>query len=281
MITRRALFFGALAIGCARKGTVSSVDAGPRIVSLSPSTTEAIAAVGALGSLVGRSRYCDYPPEVSTLPDVGGYVDPNLEAIVALSPTLVVGARGPAGASVVDKLNARKIDTYFPQTEAIAEILEMILGIGARLNRREQANDVVAAINARNSAIDAATRGLSRVKVVLLFGVQPIVAAGTKSFADDMLTRANAQNVVGGAGYPALDLEALASLDPEVILNAAAREGHGGESVPTQALGWRSLRAVKSGRVIDLTDEAVLRPGPRVAEGLATLARAIHPGVVV
>ncbi len=266
-------------MGCSRKA--SPVTAGPRVVSLSPSTTEAIAAVGALGLLVGRSRYCDYPPEVSALPDVGGYVDPNLEAIVSLSPTLVVGARGPAGASVVDKLDARKIDTYFPQTESIAEILEMILGIGARVGRRDEADRVKGAIDARVATIEAATRGLPRVKVVLLFGIQPIFAAGTKSFADDMLRRANAENVVVGAGYPALDLEALSALDPDVILNAAARAGHGGESVPAQALGWRSLRAVKSGRVVDLTDETVLRPGPRVADGLATLARAIHPGVVV
>jgi iron complex transport system substrate-binding protein len=281
IVTRRAMLVGALAIGCSRKGVSSVVDAGARVVSLSPSTTEAVAAVGALASLVGRSRYCDFPPEVTVLPEVGGYVDPNLEAIIALSPTLVVGARGPAGSSVVDKLTARNIATYFPQTESLAEIDEMLTGIGTRLGRADEAAKVCARIGDRTNAIDAATRPLARVKVALLFGVQPIVAAGTKTFAHDMLGRANAENVVAGAGYPALDLEALAALDPDVILNAAARVGHGGESIPKDALGWRSLRAIKTDRVVDLTDESVLRQGPRVAEGLATLARALHPSVAL
>ena len=110
-----------------------------RIVSLSPSTTETVAALGALSSLVGRSRYCDYPPEVKKLPEVGGYVDPNVEAILALRPDLVIGARGPAGRRIDDTLRSRGVDTYFPATESIADIFEMIRGVGARIDRASDA----------------------------------------------------------------------------------------------------------------------------------------------
>jgi len=111
-----------------------------------------------------------------------------------------------------------------------------------------------------------------------LFGVQPIVAAGPKSFGDEITRHAGALNaVVSGDTYPALDLEAVAALDPDVIVDAAVAEEHGGQRIGRDAPGWRELRAVKQSRVVMLADEAVLRPGPRVAEGVAIFARALHP----
>ncbi|MFO0734418.1 MAG: helical backbone metal receptor [Labilithrix sp.] len=106
----------------------SSAPAELRIVSLSPSTTEATFAVGAGSRMVGRSRYCNYPAEVLKLPQVGGYVDPSFEAILGLRPSLVVGARGPAGSAIAEKLEAHGIKTYFPPTETFAQIDEMIFG---------------------------------------------------------------------------------------------------------------------------------------------------------
>src|SRR5262252_4161633 len=104
-----------------------------RIVSLSPSTTEALFALGAGERVVGRSRFCNYPPEVAKIPSVGGYVDASLEVILALSPDLVVGARGPAGPGLVEKLGALGIPTFFPATESMAQIDEMIEALGDRL----------------------------------------------------------------------------------------------------------------------------------------------------
>lgn len=253
-----------------------------RIVSLSPSTTETIAALGALSSLVGRSRYCDYPLEVAKLPEVGGYVDPNLEAIVALRPDLVVGARGPAGRRIDDTLRARSVDTYFPPTESIAEILAMVRGMGRRLHREADGERVAARIEARLAEIAEATKSIAHPRVLLLFGVQPIVAAGPKSFGDEILVRAGAKNAVTqGDTYPALDIEAVAGLDPDVIVDAAVAEEHGAQRIAKTAGGWSRVRAVQSDHVISLADEVVLRPGPRVAEGVATLARALHPGLTL
>ena len=249
-----------------------------RVVSLSPSTTEGMYAIGAQSLLVGRSRYCDYPPEALALPQVGGYTDPNFEAILALDPDLVVGARGPAGPRVVEPLVARGIATYFPESDSFAQIDEMLLGLGARTAHASQAQALVARLDARAAAIAGAVASKPRPRVLLVFGLAPIVAAGPKSFADEMLARAGGDNVVrAGGAYPTLEMERVLALDPDVILNAAIAEAHGAEAIARDAPGWSSVRAVKEGRVIALTDESVLRPGPRVADGLAVVAKALHP----
>ncbi len=283
-MTRRAILALALlataasllVVGCPKGGARTS--SRPRVVSLSPSTTEALFAIGAGSAMVGRSRYCDYPAEALALPQVGGYVDPNQEAILALEPSLVTGARGPSGSGVVDALGARGIATFFPETESFAEIDAMILGLGNRTSHAEGARALVDRMHARIAAVEAATAGRPRKKALLVFGLEPIVVAGPRSFPDEMLAHAGAVNViVDGKGYPTIGIETALRLDPDVVLNAAIAEAHGAERITTATPGWRELRAVKEGRVVALTDEAVLRPGPRIGEGLAQLARAVHP----
>ena len=100
--------------------------------------------------------------------------------------------------------------------------------------------------------------------------------------ADEMLERAGGVNAVTeGDGYPTLGMERVISLDPDVVLNAAMAEAHGGERITADSPGWSSVRAVKTGHVVGLDDEAVLRPGPRVADGLRTVAHALHPGAAL
>jgi len=274
-----------LLVACREKHVVvpRDVKAPPaRVVSLSPSTTETIAVLGALPILVGRSRYCDYPPEVASLPEVGGYVDPNLEAIVALRPELVVGARGPAGRRIDDTLKSRGIDTYFPPTESIDEVFAMMNGLAEKIGRASEADRVVARIQARLARIDAVVKTLDHPRVLLLFGVQPIVAAGPKGFGDEILKRAGGVNAVKeGEAYPQLDIEAVAGLDPDIIVDAAVAEEHGAQRITKSAGGWSRVRAVREDKVIPLADEVVLRPGPRVDEGVATLARALHPHATI
>lgn len=249
-----------------------------RIVSLSPSTTEAVFAVGSGDKLVGRSRYCDFPPEVTKLPQVGGYVDPNLEAILALRPDLVVGARGPAGRAMADKLEARGIATYFPATESFPEIDEMVRGIGERTGRADAGRAAVDALRARLDAVERSVASLPKVRVLLVFGLAPLSVAGPTSFPDEMIRRAGGTNVVAAGGaYPTIGIEHVITLDPDVVVNAAMMEERATERLNKNAPGWEKVRAVQSGRVASITNEAILRPGPRVAEGLALLARALHP----
>jgi iron complex transport system substrate-binding protein len=265
-------------LGACRKSTPIAADSSvpARVVSLSPSTTEAVVAIGARASLVGRSRYCDYPPDIKALPEVGGYVDPNLEAILALHPTLVVGARGPAGTRITDDLATHGVETYFPATESFDAIDAMITGLGARLDRAKEARDLVASMHAREDEIERRYASARRPRVLLVFGVSPVVVAGPKTFADEMLARAHTENAMAsGTGYPTLGMEHVLALDPDAIIDAAWGE-RGKEALRADAPGWGKLRAIREGRVVHLTDESVLRPGPRVGDGLEALARAVH-----
>lgn len=271
------------AAGC-RKKPPPVGDSGPaaRIVSLSPSTTETLFVIGAGNRVVGRSRYCDWPPEVLKLPQIGGYVDPSFEAILALRPDLVTGARGPAGASMSERLEARGIATFLPQTESFAQIDAMILGLGERTGRAKEAKATIDALGSRVAAIEKAVASKPRVRVLLVFGLEPLSVAGPQSFADEMIRRAGGENAVTeGGGYPTIGVERVMTLDPDVVVNAAIAEAHGKERISSDTPGWGKVRAVVTGRVAPVTDESVLRPGPRVGDGLATLARAIHPDVVI
>lgn len=286
MISRRSFAVGfassLLLAACRRSARAAKAPKEQRVVSLSPSTTETMNALGALSQLVGRSRYCDYPADVLALPEVGGYVDPNLEAIVALAPDLVIGARGPAGASVTKNLEDRGIATYFPPTETFDEIEAMIRGLGERMARAAEVDTVLAAMRGQEDAIERALSDVPKLRVLLLFGVEPIVAAGPGGFGNDVLARAHATNVVQRGGtYPSLDLEAVLALDPDVVVNAAVAEEHGAQRIGKTAPGWKDLRAVRNDKVLSITDERVLRPGPRAADGAKALALALYPGRVI
>jgi len=270
-----------LAAACTRaKPEKGSSLAVARIVSISPSTTEALFAIGAGSRVVGRSRYCNWPPEVAALPSVGGFVDPNLEAILGLRPDLVVGARGPSGTSMTERLEARGIATLFPPTETFAQIDAMIVALGARVGRETEARAAVASIDGRVAAIEKSVASRPRVKVLVVFGLAPVSAAGPGSFVDEMIRRAGGSNAVTeGAAYPLLGMERVLALDPDLVVNAAMAETGGKDRLGADSPGWSTLRAVAAGRVARITDESVLRPGPRIADGLATLARAFHPEV--
>lgn len=225
---------------------------------------------------MGRSRYCDYPPEAEKITQVGGITDPNVETILALHPDLIVGARGPAGPSVAQRFETRGITTFFPPTESLAEIDAMMQQLSERIGRREGYLHWHERYQYQRKQIEENLRLLTPPRVLLLFGLTPVVAAGPGSFADEMLRLSQAENVLkirATTAYPTLSMEQVIALEPEIILNAAVMESR---TIPTEG-AWGAVRAVREGRVRTLHGTAVLRPGPRVLEGVMEMARVIHP----
>ena len=272
-----------VAVGCEPKQQKKEHAAGSaaevRVVSLSPSTTEAMFAVGAGELLVGRSRFCDFPEAVTALPSVGGFADPNMEAILALRPTMVIGSQGPAGPALEERLRGQGLATAFDATDSIDQIGMMMRALGDRFDRKIAASAAVVALDKRVARIEkwgnVQSSAGKPVTVVMVFDAKPVFVAGPGSFADELIRKAGATNAIKAGGkWPTIDVERLLKLDPDVIVDAM-NVGHGGASKLGEATGWDTLRAVKEGRVRRLTSAVALRPGPRIADGLAGVARAI------
>lgn len=283
LVSRRACLFAIAGLtaapGC-KRSTQRAAGTPSRIVSITPNTTETVFALGTGDRLVGRSRYCDFPPEVERIPAVGGYVDPSLEAILALQPDLVTGARGPIGRGLFDKLEARGVKSFFPATESIDAIFEMIIGLATILDVTDTGNRVIQSIRAHLASIDKTLASRPRPRTLLVYGQSPIVVAGPHSFASEMLERAGCHNVVTeGPAYPTLGMETIVGLDPELIIDATMAGGRTSAPIGKDRPGWASIRAVQQNRVARIDDDRVMRPGPRLAEGVAQLAKAAHDGL--
>lgn len=280
LLTMIALAAAIAAAGCSKRhaAPATPVQQARRVVSLAPSTTEALFALGAGGRVVGRSSFCDFPPEATKLPALGG-VEPDLEAILELQPDLVVGLSGVASERLEQKLAARGIATWFPHTESLAEIDALLVGLGERAGHSADAVRVVAEIDAREEAVTNAVAGEPRPRVLLVAGLGPVVVAGPASFADEMIRRAGGANVVtDGGGWPVVGFERVVELDPDVVVDVTVAESGGATRITPETPGWSGVRAVREGHVVPLGDERVLRAGPRIADGLAVLARTLHPG---
>jgi len=179
-------------------------------------------------------------------------------------------------------LDGHGISTWFPgEVRTLAEVDGLISSLGARTGHADGAARVVARLAASEHAIARSVQSAPHPRVLMVVGLGPVVAAGPASFAGDMLSRAGAVNVVDGdAPWPVVGFERIAELDPDVVVDVSVAGGGGGSTqITPQAQGWSALRAVKTGHVVVVSDERVMRPGPRVGEGLAILAHALHPEV--
>jgi iron complex transport system substrate-binding protein len=249
------------------------------VVSLAPSMTEALFAIGAGSSVVGVSRYCDYPEAATHLPRVGGFLDPSLEAILALSPDLVVGARSPSNRGVVETIEAHHIAVYFPHDESLQGVRDMLRELGERTDHAAQANALVASMNNHLLAIDSALAARTKPRVLLVFNQNPMSVAGPGTFPDEMLRHAGGINAVSdGNGYPTLSIERVMALAPDVIVEAWMGAG---ERTASDWGRYTTIPAVAHGRVIAVEDERLLRPGPRLVEGVGVLARLLHPDATI
>lgn len=244
-----------------------------RIVSLSPALTELLFALGAGDEVVGVTRYCDFPPEVRSLPQVGGYLDPSAEAIVALRPTLVVAAPSPGNRRNVEAVRGLGIEVLVVQDRRLADLDSSIELLGRRLGRSAEAGRLRARLAAGFDAVQARAVGRPPVRVLLVYGHRPLVVGCPSSFGGELLRLIGARNIcTGDDPYPAFSMERVLTSRPEVILEAGMEGAAGG---PGFWARWPSLPAVATGRIRRLS-ERMQRPGPRLVEALSELEAAIY-----
>jgi iron complex transport system substrate-binding protein len=258
-----------------------------RIISLVPALTEMLYAIGAGPQMVAVSSYDDYPPEVNTLPKVGALVDPDTERIFSLKPDFVITYGSQADLQA--QLNRASIPFSTYRHGGLSHIMSTMRELGAKTGHTSDAEAAARAIEQRIAVIQAGIKGARRPKTLLVFGREPrtlrnIYASGGRGFLHDMLEAAGGDDVLADIDRESVQAttELILARAPEVILELRSddirdREGTG---LKLEIESWSQLAsvpAVKNGRVIILTGKGLVVPGPRVAEGVERMARALHP----
>jgi iron complex transport system substrate-binding protein len=249
-----------------------------RIVSLAPSITETVFALGDGDRLAGVTDYCDYPPEATRKPRVGGIATPNFEAILALRPDLVIATSESNYADHVERLTSLGLPVYVVRPVDWETVFESIERIGDVLGRDAVARAQVAAMRRDADAIGRAVAGAPRPRVLYVVWPNPLIAPGGGTLINDLIQRAGGESVTAAEPlpYPRLSLETVVERRPDRIIVGR----HGQESVEELLRGWErlgSVSAVREGRVYGVDGDLVHRPGPRMVEALRALARVIHP----
>lgn len=251
-------------------------------MSLAPGITEMIYALGEEDRLVGVTEFCDYPPEAASKPRVAGFKMINLEAIIGVRPDLVIASRGnlPEDLAAIRQV---RIPVFAFEIESLQALLSGIETLGRLLASEERARQVRSSWQARIDSVRAVAEPVSREKRPRVFfggTSEPIYSVGPGSFVHDLIVTAGGRNIFDdvASAWPRVDLETLVKRDPDVLLVGYMDGDTTGLLARLRTLpGWRSLTAVRNGRVSVLGDE-VMRPGPRLVDALEEIARALYPG---
>lgn len=245
-----------------------------RIVSLLPALTEAVCVLGACSRLVGVDRYSNWPAQVRQLPQVGGGLDPNIEAIVALKPDLVLTA---ASSPAANRLKALGLKVLVLEPVTFADVQPMLQQVGQQVGvSPAQAQQVWAGVLA-DLAQAAQRMPAQAIGATVYFEVNPApYAAGRASFIGEVMHRMGLQNSVPESlgPFPKLNPEFVVRANPTLII-VAQRESSGLARRP----GWQRIDAVARQRICTLTDEQsdiMVRPGPRIAEAAGIVLRCVQ-----
>jgi len=267
-------------------GASPLVAAGPeRIVSTSPSITETLFALGLGDRVVGVSSYCRYPEAALRLPKVGSFMRPDAEVIARLRPDLVIVHAGPH--TVPQQLATLGIVSLTVDRGMLANVYTSIRAIGAAAAVPDRATRLVADLERRLAAVEAAAAARPMRKVLIIVGRQPgtlsdLVGVGRGSYLNDLVKVAGGRNVLDDPQlpeYPRISMETVIRLDPDVIVDAGdmgeTEEEHRRRQPTTERL-WRQqtlVRAARANAVHAVTNDAFVVPGPRVVEAAETFAR--------
>lgn len=247
-----------------------------RIASLAPSNTEILFALGLGSKVVAVDQYSDYPPEAKQKSQLGSYLKPDLEQLVAATPDLVL-ATGVHTKEIVPQLESRKLTAVVVDPQNVDQVLKSIALVGAITGAPGVAAKLTSDLRGRIDAVAARVAGAPRPRVYVELDAT-LFSVGPGSFVDDMLQKAGGQNIAADAQtpYPQLSQETIFQKDPQVILITHDDEKGTVAAVKARP-GWDKLSAVKDNRVVVLDPNLTNRPGPRVVDGLEAMAKAIHP----
>ncbi|MDI3478166.1 MAG: cobalamin transport system substrate-binding protein, partial [Thermoanaerobacterium sp.] len=246
-----------------------------RIVSLSPSTTELIYAIGAGKDVVGVTNYDDYPEEVKSVAKVGGYEGPNIEAILAQKPDIVF-ASNLSGKDQMETIEKSGIPVVVLEAQNINQIYDSIKILGEITGNVEKGNEIISNMKDKIKEINDKVKNLPKVNVFYVVDTNGNWTAGKGTFIDELITLAGGNNVASDAnGWAQYSMEKLLQKNPDVIITSQhATNANNIKNMP----GYKDTKAAKDGKIFIISnDDIVTKPSNRIVLGLEEIAKDLHP----
>ena len=250
-----------------------------RVVSLAPSLTESVYALGLENLLVGDTDYCDYPPAAQKLHRVGGAKDPSIEEIALLKPDLVLVTKGMNRPETVQQLDRIGIPAYATDPHSVDEIRASVHHLAEVLGNSGAGEALDRELREKELALQQRLKNAPPVRALFVVWTDPLISTGKKTFLADALGRAGATSVVESSqDWPQISLEEMVRLQPDVLVFASNHSEQVLRDMDTLARrpGWELLDAVKNKRFAVVSD-AINRTAPRLFDAIEDLARQLHP----
>lgn len=282
-----------LLAGCGEESSRASPSAAPddappaapaprRLVSLYPSATEIVLAIGQEDRLVARTDF-DRDPRLAHLPSLGASLSPGIESILALRPDLVIlSASASHGGRSIERLRELGVPLEVAEIQTVREVLAWTRRAGTLLGDPAAGDSVAAALDAELAGIGRAHERCTPLEVLYVLWPDPPRSAGQGTYVSEVIEAAGARNVLGDTpqAWPHPSLEEIVRRDPDFLIVPSPPRGTplDGEALATR-VGWRDLDAVRDGRVLPVEGDLFNRPGPRVAEAARTLGALLDAAV--
>ena len=252
-----------------------------RIISLAPSITEILFALGLNEEIEAVTDFCDYPEAVSKRPRVGGFINPNIEKIVSLKPDLIIAIRDGNRMGTIDRLNELAFPVYVVDPKSFDGVITTLQNIGDIVGRQENSKNIVNEIKAKREKTAILTRSLPRPKVFFQIGYLPMITVGKGSLADELIRLAGGRSISENESlnYPPYNIEIVLQKAPQIIIMSSMESKRDYSSLIKMWQNWKSIPAVKRNAIHIVDSNIVDRPTPRIVEGLEAMLRIIHPEV--
>jgi iron complex transport system substrate-binding protein len=264
--------------GCRRaKPAEAAAEGQMRIVSMAPNLTEILFALGLDEEIVGVTQHCNTPEQARQKRRIGTFWQPDIEAVLAIRPTLVIAEGFEQQRQLAEQLNAVGCKTLTADIETIEQLYAAILAIGEAVNRIEQAQSLVTQMIETQERLCARYADRPRCKVLWVIQREPLRVAGTKTFVNEMIEAVGGVNAVGPTlnVYPPISAEQVFAARPDVIIEPTDTPEHWDEQAVSAMrfyAAFKSIPAVQNSRIYVLDGDLVSRLGPRLNQGLEQIA---------
>ncbi len=250
-----------------------------KIISLAPSITEILFALGLNKEIAGVTDFCDHPEAASKKPRIGGFVNPSIEKIVSMQPDLIIAIRDGNRMETIDRLSGLAFPVYVVYPKSFDGVITTLRNIGEIVGRQEDSRKIITEMRTKREKVVTLTRSLPRPKVFFQIGYFPIITVGKGALADELIRLAGGRSISENESmnYPPYNVVIVIQKAPEIIIISSMESKRDYTGLVKMWQNWKSIPAVRRNAIHIVDSNIVDRPTPRIVHGLEAMVRLIHP----